>query len=290
MKITQLEYFCAVARCHSITQAANQLYVTQPAISSAIKELEREFSINLLIRSKSNITLTKEGEIFYQKATNLLEMVHQTSSEMGDLAKKIAPLKIGIPPLLSTLFFPDLLQAFQEKYPDIPVELYEYASLKAASLVQDGALDVAMVNMDFYNIDKLNSYKLLTDQIVFVTAPDHPLAKNQELNAQQLENEPIILYNTDSVQNTSLMNYFKASGITPNVIMHASQLFTIHQFVKEKLGGAFLYSSLLKNLPDLVGIPVVPTIQQEIGFVWSKDKYLNNSVESFVSFTKRYKL
>ncbi len=290
MKITQLEYFCAVARCHSITQAASQLYVTQPAISSAIKELEKEFSLNLLIRSKSNITLTKEGEIFYQKASKLLEMVHQTSSEMGDLAKQIAPLKIGIPPLLSTLFFPDLLLVFQEKYPNIPVELYEYASLKAASLVQDGSLDIALVNMDFYNVDKLNSYTLLTDQIVFVTAPDHPLAKEKELTAGQLEHEPVILYNTDSVQNTTLMNYFKASGITPNVIMHASQLFTIHQFVQEKLGGAFLYSSLLKNLPDLVGIPVVPTIQQEIGFVWSKDKYLNNSVESFVSFTKRYKI
>ncbi len=290
MKITQLEYFCAVARCHSITQAASQLYVTQPAISSAIKELEKEFSLNLLIRSKSNITLTKEGEIFYQKASKLLEMVHQTSSEMGDLAKQIAPLKIGIPPLLSTLFFPDLLLVFQEKYPNIPVELYEYASLKAASLVQDGSLDIALVNMDFYNVDKLNSYTLLTDQIVFVTAPDHPLAKEKELTAGQLEHEPVILYNTDSVQNTTLMNYFKASGITPNVIMHASQLFTIHQFIQEKLGGAFLYSSLLKNLPDLVGIPVVPTIQQEIGFVWSKDKYLNNSVESFVSFTKRYKI
>ncbi len=290
MKITQLEYFCAVARCHSITQAASQLYVTQPAISSAIKELEKEFSLNLLIRSKSNITLTKEGEIFYQKASKLLEMVHQTSSEMGDLAKQIAPLKIGIPPLLSTLFFPDLLLVFQEKYPNIPVELYEYASLKAASLVQDGSLDIALVNMDFYNVDKLNSYTLLTDQIVFVTAPDHPLAKEKELTARQLEHEPVILYNTDSVQNTTLMNYFKASGITPNVIMHASQLFTIHQFIQEKLGGAFLYSSLLKNLPDLVGIPVVPTIQQEIGFVWSKDKYLNNSVESFVSFTKRYKI
>lgn len=290
MKITQLEYFCAVARCHSITQAASQLYVTQPAISSAIKELEKEFSLNLLIRSKSNITLTKEGEIFYQKASKLLEMVHQTSSEMGDLAKQIAPLKIGIPPLLSTLFFPDLLLVFQEKYPNIPVELYEYASLKAASLVQNGSLDIALVNMDFYNVDKLNSYTLLTDQIVFVTAPDHPLAKEKELTAGQLEHEPVILYNTDSVQNTTLMNYFKASGITPNVIMHASQLFTIHQFIQEKLGGAFLYSSLLKNLPDLVGIPVVPTIQQEIGFVWSKDKYLNNSVESFVSFTKRYKI
>ena len=67
MKIIQLEYFCAVCRYHSITQAAQKLYVTQPAISNAIKELEKEFSINLFTRSKNHMELTKEGEIFYQK-------------------------------------------------------------------------------------------------------------------------------------------------------------------------------------------------------------------------------
>ena len=61
MKLIQLEYFCAVSRYHSITQAAQKLYVTQPAISSAIRELEKEFSINLFTRSKNHLTLTTEG-------------------------------------------------------------------------------------------------------------------------------------------------------------------------------------------------------------------------------------
>ena len=64
MKIIQLEYFCAVSRYHSITQAAQNLYVTQPAISNAIRELEKEFSICLFSRTKNHMTLTKEGEQF----------------------------------------------------------------------------------------------------------------------------------------------------------------------------------------------------------------------------------
>lgn len=67
MKIVQLEYFCAVARLHSITQAAAELYVTQPAVSSAIKELEKEFNVSLFNRSKNHLTLTKEGELFSRK-------------------------------------------------------------------------------------------------------------------------------------------------------------------------------------------------------------------------------
>ena len=133
MKIIQLEYFCAVCRYHSITQAAQKLYVTQPAISSAIRELEKEFSINLFIRTKNHMALTKEGDIFYEKATRLLDTIHQTSSEFYDLGRQVAPIRIGIPPLLSTMFFPDLLIPFQQKYPSIPVELFEYGSTRAAS-------------------------------------------------------------------------------------------------------------------------------------------------------------
>lgn len=87
MKIIQLEYFCAVCRYHSITQAAQKLYVTQPAISNAIKELEKEFSISLFARTKNHMSLTKEGEIFYQKASKLLDTINQTSSELYDLGR-----------------------------------------------------------------------------------------------------------------------------------------------------------------------------------------------------------
>ena len=157
MKIVQLQYFCAVTRLHSITKAAAELYVTQPAISSAIKELEKEFSINLFNRTKNHLTLTKEGELFYQKAVVLLEQYNNTLEQLYDLGQCKATVKIGIPPLLSTIFFPQLITDFKELYPDISFELFEYGSIRAANMVQEGKLDLALVNMHFYEIDKLNS-------------------------------------------------------------------------------------------------------------------------------------
>ena len=96
MKIIQLEYFCAVSRYHSITQAAQKLFVTQPAISTAIKELEKEFSVNLFVRSKNHLTLTTEGEIFYQKAQELLQSIDQTTQQLYDLGKQTPSVRIGI--------------------------------------------------------------------------------------------------------------------------------------------------------------------------------------------------
>lgn len=287
MKFIQLEYFCAVCRCHSITQAAQNLYVTQPAISSAIRELEKEFSVKLFTRSKNHITLTSEGEIFYQKACNLLNTYHQTSSELHDLGKQISTVRLGIPPLLSTIFFPDMLVEFKKAYPGIPVELFEYGSMRAASLVSDDSLDAAIVNLDFYETEKLNSHTMISDKVVFCVSGEHHLAGNKAIAVDMLENEPLIMYNTDSVLNSTLNSRFDGAGIKPNVVMHASQLYTIERFIKQGLGGAFLYSSLMKNLPDLVGIPVEPVIMQDIGLVWKKERFLNSSVEKFISFCSK---
>lgn len=288
MKISQLEYFCAVSQYHSITQAAQKLFVTQPAISNAIRELEKEFSVSLFIRSKNHLTLTNEGELFYQKATTLLAAIHQASSQFYDLGKQILPVKVGIPPLLSTLFFPETLIAFHERYPQIPVELFEYGSIRAASLVQEEQLDLAFVNMHFYDADNMNTYQILSEHIVFCVSPEHRLADAKNVSVEMLKDEPLIMYNTDSVQNATLRALFESKGIKPNVIMHASQLYTIKAFIRENLGGACFYSSILADCPDFIKIPIVPLISQDIGLVWKKGKYLNSSANRFISFVKSY--
>ena len=288
MKITQLEYFCATCRHHSITQAARELYVTQPAISSAIRELEKEFSINLFVRSKNHVTLTKEGELFYQKAQDMLRYIKESSSELYDLGRQTPPVRIGIPPLLSTVYFPDIYVGFSKIHPEIHLELFEYGSIRAASLVNEEALDVSLVNMDFYDIDKMNSYTIDSDSFVFCVSPEHPLAREKELTVEMIKNEPIMMYNTDSVQTNTLMGLFERHGIKPNIIMHASQLHTIRQFIAQRLGGAFLYKSVIRNLPDIVGIPMNPSIEQQIGLVWKKGIYINSSVEKFITYIQNH--
>lgn len=188
------------------------------------------------------------------------------------------------------MFFPDILIAFQKGYPNIPVELFEYGSIRAANLVLDDTLDLALVNMNFYEIDKLNSLQVLSDHIVFCVSSEHHLSKEKEVSMEMLSKEKLIMYNTDSVLNSTLYSRFEGIGAKPDVIMHASQLFTIQNFINNNLGGAFLYSSLLKNLPNAIGIPIMPPITQEVGLVWKKGKYINDSVEKFISFIQNLRI
>ena len=114
MTLNQLRYFCTASRCHSITKAAEELYVTQPTVSVAIRDLEIEFGISLFYRKGNSLILTQEGEELYNKATYILQYCTELQADYSSMARVKPPLRIGIPPMLSTVFFPELLIAFHD--------------------------------------------------------------------------------------------------------------------------------------------------------------------------------
>lgn len=105
MTLNQLRYFCTASRCHSITKAAEELYVTQPTVSVAIRDLEIEFGISLFYRKGNRLILTEEGEELYNKATYILQYCTELQADYSSMARVKPPLRIGIPPMLSTVFF-----------------------------------------------------------------------------------------------------------------------------------------------------------------------------------------
>ena len=96
MTLNQLRYFCTASRCHSITKAAEELYVTQPTISMAIRDLEIEFGISLFSRKGNQLSLTQEGESFYKKATYILQYCNELQADYSSMSRIKPPLRIGI--------------------------------------------------------------------------------------------------------------------------------------------------------------------------------------------------
>ena len=112
MTLAQLRYFCTAAQYHSITKAAEALFVTQPTISIAVRDLEKEFSLTLFSHANNHLVLTAEGEEFYRKAYAILASCDDLQAEYVSLERHRIQVRIGIPPMLSTVFFPELLDAF----------------------------------------------------------------------------------------------------------------------------------------------------------------------------------
>lgn len=288
MKLTQLEYFCVAARYHNITKAAKELFVTQPSISNAIKALEEEFGVNLFFRNNNKLTLTPEGEIFYKSAEELLAHADSVESEFHELRKKVTPIRIGIPPMLGTIYLPELYLSLNESFPNVDLRLFEFGSIKACNLVLEEKLDIAIVNAEQPSIDKCNSRIIDTEDLLFCVAPDHPLAGQKTLLLTMLADEPLILFNTDSVQVMTLTRQFKAVGVNPHIILNTSQITTLINMVKSGHMGTFLYRSIVEKHPDIVGIPVMPSIEQRIGVIWKNGKYQNTTTEKVIKFIENF--
>ena len=290
MTLNQLRYFCTASRCHSITKAAEELYVTQPTVSVAIRDLEIEFGISLFYRKGNQLILTQEGEALYEKATYILQYCTELQADYSSMARVKPPLRIGIPPMLSTVFFPELLTAFRREHPEIAVVLEEYGSVRACNLIQDDTLDVALVNMEQYNIDKFHNTVLADDQIVFCVSNDHKLAEKETVTIKEMSKEQLIFFNPDSVQNQLLKMRFEMDGYKPNVVMRSSQIYTTLQFVKTGKYGCFLYTSMTDKFSGsgITGIPLEPPIRVKIGMVWKKGKYISGDMLTFLHFTRMY--
>ena len=282
MTLNQLRYFCMASRCHSITKAAEELYVTQPTVSVAIRDLEIEFGVSLFSRKGNQLILTREGEEFYQKANYILQYCNELQADYSNLSRVRPPIRIGIPPMLSTVFFPELLLAFSEEHPEIAVSLEEYGSVRACNLVQDDTLDLALVNMEQYNIDKFHHAVLADDQVVFCVAKNHPLAGREVVSIQDMAKQPLIFFNADSVQNQLLKLRFELEGYTPNIIMRSSQIYTTLQFLKTGRYACFLYSSMTDKFPEIIGIPMQTPIRVKIGMIWKKSRYISSDMRHIV--------
>ena len=288
MTLNQLRYFCNAARCHSITQAAKLMFVTQPAVSTAIRELEKEFSITLFAYTNNRLELTVEGERFYERASALLRNSDELELEFQDASRRRPTVSLGIPPNLSTVFFPELMDAFHSEYPDIYLELSEFGSVRACDMVQNEQLDIGLVNMELYAVDKLEKLVLATDSLRFCVAKNHHLAKEEVLDLRSLDREPVILFNRDSVQNQLLLQHFHALNIQPRIIMHSSQISTTLKFLRQGKCGCFYFSSMLPFIPELHGIRIEPEIPTKIGLVWKKGKYISAHSRKFIRFCERY--
>ncbi|MGN0906876.1 MAG: LysR family transcriptional regulator [Bullifex sp.] len=284
MTLNQLRYFCTASRCRSVTGAAAELFVTQPAVSLAIKDLENEFGVTLFYRQGNTLMLTDEGERIYEKATYILEYCNEMEADITGIASKRTPVRIGIPPVFGAFFFPSLFDEFTHLHPDIKLQLAEYGSVRAADMVQNDELDVSIVNMEMYDIDRFNRSVLRKDQVVYFVSPSHPLADRSVVTTEDIVNERIILLNGDSVQNQLLKQRFTALGLKPDIILQSSQLHLIKKFIETGTCGSFLFGSLKEIFPDFIAIPLDPPVPVNIGMIWKKGKYITAQTKTFMDF------
>lgn len=288
MKLTQLQYYIAACQHNNITAAAKELHISQPSISNAIRDLEQEFGVELLSRTNKILSRTQEGEYFYRRAVDLVTQLELLKQQMCDYGTQKNNVRIGIPPMIGAILYPPMIQAFQEAYPKINLDVSEEGSVETIRLVSENILDVALVVTDTLDNDHMNVIPLCDAEVYFCVNKNNPLAAETTVSMDMIKDEPIVMYRDGYYLRKLILDRYSQIGVTPRIVINSNQLYTSRNMVLTGAASAFLFQKVVEYEDDITGIPLSQPIILHIGLIWKKSQYLYSDVAKFINFAKEY--
>ncbi|WP_340137877.1 LysR family transcriptional regulator [Priestia endophytica] len=291
MDIRQLEYFVAVAEQESFTKAAANVHLSQPALSKIVKNLEEELKVELFDRSTRKLKLTDAGEIVYQEALKLTASLTDLTLRLDNLMNSpTGTIRIGIPPLIGTLFFPSIARSFHNQYPKISLELVEFGAKKLVEFVEEEKVDIAIIVLPVNN-PKFEVYPFIQEEFAFFCAKTHKFANRTSLSLKELSEEKFILFSKQFTLHDRIIWECVNAGFTPSVPYESSQWDLISELVAEEFGIAILPQSIYSkmNHDKITMVPLVnPTPLWELGFAVKKNSYISFANRKLIDFLVSY--
>ncbi|WP_286232147.1 LysR family transcriptional regulator [Neobacillus mesonae] len=276
MELRDLKSFMEVADYKSFTNAAAHSYLTQPSLSKAVKKLEEELDVELFDRSTRHLRLTDAGRIVYQQSQKALAALSELNvllDELRDIAA--GEIKFGIPPLIGTLFFPQIAQQFNEKYPKVTLELVELGAKVVGRLIDEAKIDIGIVVLPA-DQEMFHVFPFFQEEFVLFIHEDHKLAQKQSVSLKELEDESFILFSEDFALHDYIIHACKSEGFTPKISYQSSQWDLILELVSAKLGIALL-PKLIYQKQSNKNIKIVRlinlTLYWKLGIITKKGAY-----------------
>jgi DNA-binding transcriptional LysR family regulator len=193
LNLHELNVFVEAARAENFSVAARRLYLSQPAVSLHIRNLEKQFGVPLFERHGRNISLSEAGKLLLPMARDLLCQVKQIEETMwGVQGKVIGHLSIACSTTVGKYILPRLVAGFRAHYPDVAVEISVMSRRAAVERLLEGSAEIAVVSTHLVHHD-LDFAPFLTDQVILIVPPDHPWADGRTVAPGDLRATPFIL-------------------------------------------------------------------------------------------------
>ena len=220
----RLKVFYTVAQTLNFNRAAEQLSISQPAVTKHIKELEQLYHTTLFDRTKKHIVLTKSGEVLLQHAHLIFEQYQKLEFELNLLQNKTEGiLHIGASTTIAQYVIPAYLAHFHQRFPDIKIELTNGNSLVIEQLLEEKKIELGLVEGPVHNTD-LKYISFLNDEIVLVTRSKNNTVKKRTIDAQELSKLPLLVREIGSGTSEIIDDHLPAIGLEPKDLNIQMQL------------------------------------------------------------------
>ncbi len=289
--LDQLRILRAIVNEGSFKKAADSLYVTQPAVSLQIQNLEKQLEVHLFDRGGRKAQLTEAGELLLNYCERILTQCQEACRAIEDLNNlKGGSLLVGASQTTGTYLMPKMIGLFREKYPEVSVQLQVHSTRRTGWDVANGQLDLAIIGGELPSDLKelLDIIPYTTDELALVIPTTHNLAKQEKLNQEDLYKLGFISLDSKSTTRKVLDKLLQTSGLDVNrlrIEMELNSLEAIKNAVQSGLGAAFLpVVSIERELsagtihkPIVLGLEV----KRQLKLITNPSRYCSRAANAF---------
>lgn len=286
----RLQVFNAVVKYGSFTRAAERLFMTQPAVTFQIKQLEEHFNTRLLERGHGYATLTPAGEIVHNYAEKILALNEEMEARVSELTDELAgTLNIGTSTTIAAYWLPKILEGFKRQYPRVIPRVSVGNSSLVAGRVANRDLDLGLIEIvtDDPSLERRGAAQ---DELMVICSPRHPLARAETLTAAELLPHPFITREPGNAIRDLADQYFAAAGIGMEEVTIAAELGSlaaVKQLASEGFGfGIASHAAIQRDIGEgrIAAVPLLPKLYTPLEVIFPKDKFRSRLITTFAEF------
>lgn len=289
----RLQVFHAVARNLSFTRAADELFMTQPAVTFQVRQLEEQYNARLFERGHARIALTPAGELVFEYAEKILALSAELETRLSEMTDEMrGPLPIGASATIAEFMLPRVLGEFSALYPRVRPRLIVANSESIENRIAEHSLDLGLIETAARN-PGLESQVCCEDELVAICAADHPLAGFGEVEPQLLREYEFVSREPGSGTREVTDAYFRAAGVPPDslkVLMELGSPEALKGVVGTGLGCAVVSRAVVEKelrLGTLAALPLKPRLTRSLFLVYQRDRFRSRLAGTFIDFAKQ---
>lgn len=285
--INSLLVFHEVVRQKSFSKAAEELFVSQPAVTKHIKGLEQKVGTRLIERGKGGFYLSEAGKILFKSAHKISNQLREVESHLGRLQKKHQGLlRIGTTESYSRCLMPTLLSEFQNLYPSIKIALDVGSSEEIEKSLMSYRNDVALIGMTKIP-SKFESIPFLKEELVLIASPSHPIAEKEKVSLKAIKKFPFIIRAKGSTTRKIILKAFQELEIRPSLLIEAGSSEFIKQWVSEGRGISIIVNRIAEEEARRGLIRTVSLDERlclPVALLFLKEERNNPVIKTFTNF------
>jgi DNA-binding transcriptional LysR family regulator len=292
MNLNQLKIFYQAAKRKNLSVAAEDLFITQPAVTKGIQRLQEFYDMKFVDHIGKKLILTDAGEVLFEIAEKIFELESKAEESIRDFQqRKRGRIRILSSESFGDYYLPRIIIPFSKTYPLVRITM---SILPTEQVVDNTAMLNSYLGFVSYPVEhkKLVVREVLEDQLVIITPPNHPLVSHPSLTHRDLEEQMLIMHEAGSAPRRAIENYIRKNNLSINVHLELSSNRAIKRAVEDGIGIALISRRVAnEEIRDkrLCAIPLSdPSMTRKFYMVQHKDKYLSESLQNFIEMVFKW--